>query len=384
MTVLIDDRVERSKVREFRERLMLTATLRGLQSRVLVKQLDAAQKIEAFMGLIEPPPAQALQFGVSPAPPTWRFEVLTVSDFVAWLEHNGVLAIMLGPEAHESLIRRVPPILRFLFRCAQLRPAHIDMVWAAGLGKAESVATVVYDMLSDLTPSMSEAHLNAVLTRIRQRQPHEYRELDVHFVRNFTQAAVKPRPVAAHAAPANWYGLDVLWQLVQSPVPIDERLLKAVVDDLVWLLSTPHIQSQRPVYIAKAIQILPKQKSSAAEQKVILVEQKSAMVDQKSTAEHKSMGEREMGGAPHNVVATIVFIRAILLDLSADSDASKHASKLEVSIATMDKQYGFLQAALVTRPSLLPHSSHDHCVIGGGDAIRGAGVQADGRVGSDP
>ena len=98
------------------------------------------------------------------------------------------------------MIRRSPPILKFLSSQGALQPHHVTLLWSAGVGKAESVVRIVYDTLADLSQELSEEHADALFARFGDKKIAEYRDYDMKFVREFTLNAVRCGCMQRHAA----------------------------------------------------------------------------------------------------------------------------------------------------------------------------------------
>jgi hypothetical protein len=110
-----------------------------------------------------------------------------------------------------QVIKRSPPVLKFLAQQNALKPQHVSLLWSAGVGKTDAVVRIVYDTLADLSQELSEEHLDELFKKMLEKNIAEYRDFDLKFMRDFTVNAVN------HTKPDKnkWYGLDIFWQILQ-------------------------------------------------------------------------------------------------------------------------------------------------------------------------
>jgi hypothetical protein len=301
-----------------------------MRSGVLTRQLEGAQCLEATFGEIAKMP---------PAVPG----VMQAAEIAEWIQANGVLSVMLN--GHESLVKRVTPVLRFLAQHDALRDAHLEALWAAGANKGETISRNVYDTLKACMSLFSPALLAALNTIVHQRKHTDYRHFDVQFVRDFTAFAVNAHPPPLAPPPpypspsakdtkiidartqldnktisldskdvgGGWYGLDLLWQLCQTGEPVESKVRHTAVDNLHWILAQGSFRIKNEFYVTKAIDAVTNPTLHAAA-----------------------------------VDSAFSFFQMVLTSFTADKTPAITITRREARMAALDRQHSFVSRIIVS------------------------------------
>ncbi len=257
--------LDAAKQAEFAEKSQLTICLRLLNSGVLAKRLDGVAQLEMSIASLRPrdaaPPQQAGHFGQPQQHQIPHAHFLTPAFVVNWINENKVLDVLLARDSHEQVIKRTPPVLKFLAQQNALKPVHVSLLWTAGVGKTDAVVRIVYDTLADLSQELSEEHLDELFKKILEKKLPEYRDFDLKFIRDFTINAVhsvKPGDSkSSKTAQDKWYGLDIFWQILQSAEGVvSAQITQLASTYLTNLLAQPQFNPQLAVYLDKCMKTL--------------------------------------------------------------------------------------------------------------------------------
>jgi hypothetical protein len=74
---------------------------------------------------------------VAPKQPT---KYLTSKLLTRWIDDQKLIALILGKDSHPEMIRRAPPVMKFLAQNKALTKEALDALWVAGIGKHEVAA----------------------------------------------------------------------------------------------------------------------------------------------------------------------------------------------------------------------------------------------------
>ena len=250
---------------EFAETSTLHMSLRMIQAQVLATRIEGIVQLENTINTVKA--TSSSSSSSSSTPPTSTF---TPTFLAQWLEDNRVVESLLGRDSHEQIVKRSPTILKFLAQQHKLQGKHLELLYQAMLGKHEGVVRIVYELLTDLAQVLNEEMLDLVFHRLQEKPLSEYREFDLHIVRQFTLNAVKNRNEAAAAAlkdtrgkaatlgstgERKWYGLNIFWDLLNDP-SISPTISQLAATSLAQLLASPECKSQLPVYLDKCLSTL--------------------------------------------------------------------------------------------------------------------------------
>jgi hypothetical protein len=274
-TSLLAGAPEAQTLAEAAERCSLAWKLRLLKCGVLAKQLEAAQQLEARLSLLslprptdaggaEPAPPGAAMLAWAPAaaprPPDRALPLVSAEWMVRWLDGHKALDAFLSNDPHEQLIRRCPAILAFLAARGALSSHHLDLVWNAGLGKADSVARVVSGTLADLAPTLGPVHVRGLLARQAQKRPEELRDYDLALCRALSLRAVH---LGAAADGATGRGIATLWGVLTGG-NANVEAVEAAGAVLEELLAQPALSADLALYCRRCVERLARGPSASA------------------------------------------------------------------------------------------------------------------------
>lgn len=158
--------------------------------------------------------SQAMGSNQSPTLP--RAMWIKTDYLVTWIEKEGICEALLHPDStHVELIRRSPEVLKLLLTKKRLETRHLNMLWdLACSGKHESVEHLIYEIVKELTPLLSERLRGHLFQRIAEKPFEDYDLQLVLLVREFTMTSYKVSDSEAKAMENP--GLKLLWSLAAS------------------------------------------------------------------------------------------------------------------------------------------------------------------------
>ncbi len=192
--------------------------------------------------------AQAMHGGVQPKPAA---RYLSSKQAAKWIEEQKLIPLVLGKDSsHPELIKRTPPVMKFLAQNKALSKEALDLLWTAGIGKHEALVRVVYDALAEIASELPEAQLESLFARIKEIPLNQFTDILMNFLRVFTINALKGQPAKKADG---WYGLDIYWRLIQDGVDLPSEFIELAHKILIDLLGRPQFESQRKVYVEKCM-----------------------------------------------------------------------------------------------------------------------------------
>ena len=255
---------------EFAETSTLHMSLRMIQAQVLATRIEGIVQLENTINTVKST-VTPTSSSSSSNPPTSTF---TPAFLAQWLEEHRVVESLLGRDSHEQIVKRSPTILKFLAMQHKLQGRHLELLYQAMQGKHEGVVRIVYELLTDLAQVLSEDMLDLVFHRLQEKPLSDYRDFDLHIVRQFTLNAVKNRNEAAAAAlrdttqrgskatamastvgERKWYGLHIFWDLLNEP-STSPAIQQLAATSLAQLLASAELKSQLPVYLDRCLSTL--------------------------------------------------------------------------------------------------------------------------------
>jgi hypothetical protein len=123
---------------------------------------------------------------------------------------------------------------------------------------AQALVRVVYDAIADIAGDLPEAHLDMIFGRIREIPLSQYTDILINFLKAFTIAAIRATQAGKKvgeggSAASGWFGVDLLWRLIQDGVEIGNDLSELAHRIFIDLLSRPAFEPQRRVYLDKCM-----------------------------------------------------------------------------------------------------------------------------------
>ena len=254
---------------EFAETMNLHVALRMIQAQVLATRIDGIQQLDAYV--VRASGSNAAQFAANQ-----QSSILTPAYLASWLEDNRVVESLLGRDSHEQIVKRSPSILKFLATQHKLQSRHLELLYQAMQGKHEGVVRIVYELLCDLASVLSEEMLDVVFGRLQEKPLSECREFDLQVVKAFTLNAVRNRQEAAlrekegagkekekdksakggkDEKERKWYGLSILWDLIQDST-IAAPIASLASQSLASLLAQPDFRPQLSAYLDRCLSTL--------------------------------------------------------------------------------------------------------------------------------
>lgn len=232
-----------SGVEEFREQVQLDFAFRLLTSDVLEKRINGMNELQDVINRVRP----RQYAGQRDAMPSR----LTPEFMVEWLETNKIIPLALGRGSHEQVVKRSPPILKFLASNNSLTVNHINLLWSNATEKHEELVRIVYDTLADVAQSLSETQLDALYDRIKEKPLAEYQEFDLQFLCTFTTNAVAS--MHRKGGVKSWFGMDILWRMLQEDSRVPDPMSDLASTMLCNLLGLPMFSAQKLVYLDKCL-----------------------------------------------------------------------------------------------------------------------------------
>ena len=120
-------------------------------------------------------------------------EAIRVGDLKKWIFENGILQIILGPNAHIEIVKRSVTILKMLPRYGDdlFDESIVDLIWKCQLGKHEEVVRTVYNLIQEVLPVVSIDIINCFFEKMRQNPPPTIDEKYIVFMRECTVIAFR-------------------------------------------------------------------------------------------------------------------------------------------------------------------------------------------------
>lgn len=241
-------------VDEFREQVQLDFAFRLLSSDVLEKRINGMAELQEAINRIRAKTQYINQRDFVPSR-------LTPEFMVEWLESHKIIPLVLGRGSHEQVVKRSPPILKFLASNNSLTVSHINLLWSSATEKHEELVRIVYDTLADVAQSLSDNQLEALYERIKEKPLSEYQEFDLQFLCTFTVNAVSAS-MRRQGPVKSWFGVDILWRMLQDDAKVPDIVSDLASVMLCNLLGQPTFASQKVVYLDKCLTGLQKGESS--------------------------------------------------------------------------------------------------------------------------
>lgn len=142
--------------------------------------------------------------------------------------------------SHPEVLKQALPIFIFGAKNKLLTPNHLTSLWEMSLGKHESVKHTLYSSISQMASSFTSVELlDTLLTLISKLPTNEFDVETLNLLQVLTLIAK-----SFSNSHKQWFGLDVLWQVVKNTTTQPNVALKAK-SLFVELLNKPEFQSRR-------------------------------------------------------------------------------------------------------------------------------------------
>jgi len=268
------------EVDEALEMLKIKMTLRLMKCKALEKRIQGMLELKEIINCVEPRMFHYQQ-------QRRHFYVITPDFLTTWLKEKKIVSILLTKDAHNQIIKRIPTILGFLAIRGALLTKHLDLLWNCSIGQHESTITVVYEAITQLSNKLSDrAHFDHLFRKIRAIPLEKYNERILQLLQDLTASAIRsvsernPRgdngtededddEVIRPTSPAeqNWYGVGILWDLVQDDAKVDNDIAEQAQMKLLEQLKI--YEELRRMYLPKCLENIKAFKSGYASMRIL-------------------------------------------------------------------------------------------------------------------
>jgi len=159
-------------------------------------------------------------------PPKRAYRWITTEHLVSWLEEHGILEQCLAGEAHPELLRRTTDLIIFYAQEELLAARHLELLWKASRGVHESVETIVYRIVVEVSPSLTATLLDHLYHLMRQILIKDYDEAYLAILGHITAHGINL--AQAEGRPA-WYGINDFWTLMMDESGVDAEVTQPSV-----------------------------------------------------------------------------------------------------------------------------------------------------------
>ena len=160
-----------------------------------------------------------------------------------WIVENRILDSLMGAEVngrsygtHDEIMKKLPNLLQFLAKNNKVDAALLDSLWSPVLAAPPGSGTwrSVFDLMSQTSMDLSLELLDHVYSLISSIPQQDIEDTALNLIRQFTAKAVTS---ARHAGEDRWFGLELLWTLIQDDSMASNKTCVAAQSALVNLLT---------------------------------------------------------------------------------------------------------------------------------------------------
>jgi len=174
------------------------------------------------------------------------------SDYVIqWIKEKKLIEYIFGDTGHPELIKRCRPILRFLAFRDEITEAHLDLMWAASIGKHESIMHEVWEIIGSMVDCLNVKLLDYIFEKIRSIP---YTTYDVQFLDFLTKITDRGLTHNYGLDPElkKWYGVDILWYGLENDL-FNTSVSTYALNTFCLYLSSYNCKKIRTPYLLKVI-----------------------------------------------------------------------------------------------------------------------------------
>jgi len=150
---------------------------------------------------------------------------LITADFLNnWIRQEGLLQLVFGANGHPQIMQRAGPILLFLAKTDNLQMEDLDMVWAAGENKHESLVHIVYGLFAEICSVLSMEHIEYLFAaKIKAIAPSDFDAPTFTLLRSLSLRAIPMEPSGSSlddkedlATSSRFFGIHFAWDMLQD------------------------------------------------------------------------------------------------------------------------------------------------------------------------
>eukprot|EP01116_Phalansterium_solitarium_P000716 TRINITY_DN10564_c0_g1_i1.p1 TRINITY_DN10564_c0_g1~~TRINITY_DN10564_c0_g1_i1.p1 ORF type:complete len:1509 (+),score=570.89 TRINITY_DN10564_c0_g1_i1:105-4631(+) len=169
---------------------------------------------------------------------------------VKWLGDMKVLDIVFGPHMHQELIKRVPPLLRFMTAHNMLSEHDLDLIWTSSLGKQETIEVAIHRVIAEVAVELSDEHIDYLMDKIGQLPLPSQDERMLQLVRALLRVLTMRD---AYVKVGSWSGIKVLWNLIQEPPGVKAETARTALNLLMELFRSAVLHEKREEIVRMCI-----------------------------------------------------------------------------------------------------------------------------------
>lgn len=155
---------------------------------------------------------------------TCGFALTNTRFLTNWIRQEGLLELLFGDNSHPQIMSRTGPILLFLAKTGNLLVSDLDLVWAAGENKHESLVHIVYALFAEICSALQMEHIEYLFAaKIRPINPSVFDAPTFTLLRSLSLAAIplKPPPSSDGAEEdltksSRFFGIHFAWDMLQD------------------------------------------------------------------------------------------------------------------------------------------------------------------------
>jgi len=156
------------------------------------------------------------------SPPTRAYRWISPDHLIGWLEKYDILEECLGGEhSHSQLLRRTTDIIIFYSQEEKLTPRHLERLWGASRGVHESVETIVYRIVREISDSLPGKLLDHLYNLMRGTQIKDFDEAYLALLAHLTAHGIQ---LAQSEGRSAWYGIHDFWALMMDDAGVDPEV----------------------------------------------------------------------------------------------------------------------------------------------------------------
>lgn len=185
--------------------------------------------------------------------------LFTPDALATWIVDREVLPSLMGLEVrgkthhtHVEIIKKLAPLIKFLARQGKVDSVVLDQLWAplALANPGDSTTRAIFDLISKLSVELNVGLMDQVFEKIASIPRENIDSVALDLIQRFTAIGLTKAAGAVRAGEVDeseqrWYGIDLLWQLVQDDSEVSEKTSLAAQGILIKLTSS--LQPCRPL-----------------------------------------------------------------------------------------------------------------------------------------
>lgn len=151
-------------------------------------------------------------------------KLITDVFFKNWIRQENLLELLFGESSHPQIMSRTGPILLFLAKTGNLLVSDLDLVWAAGENKHESLVHIVYGLFAEICSTLQMEHIEYLFAaKIQPISPSEFDAPTFTLLRSLSLAAIPLKASAQNdlddgdaTTSTRFFGIHFAWEMLQD------------------------------------------------------------------------------------------------------------------------------------------------------------------------